>query len=153
MGQKPLISVFFFGRRPSVKSSQSDNGGECQEPVNTFGGVPWHPCVIYTPSTHPEPTFQHTRPCHPLISHCEHIGAVGQKKHRFCPIKKKRSYIYILLIEGSWRKSASNSMIWRGRSVRMDLKPIAIVLEHRLDIQKSPSPRPTPSNSRVMRIL
>ena len=58
--------VLFFWHTSTVEYSESDLGEWCQEPANMLGGVPRHPCGIYTPSIHSEQFFG-------VLGHCPTI--------------------------------------------------------------------------------
>ena len=67
-----------FLHTSTVEYSESDLGEWCQEPANMLGGVPRHPCGIYTPSIHSEQFFGVLGHCPTMITH---LGVCLKKAH------------------------------------------------------------------------
>ena len=84
--------VLFLRQTSTVEYSESDLGEWCQEPANMLGGVPRHPCGIYTPSIHSEQFFGVLGHCPTMITQ---LGVWLKKtpESRVFGTLKKRCYI------------------------------------------------------------
>ena len=84
--------VLFLSQTSTVEYSESDLGEWCQEPANMLGGVPRHPCGIYTPSVHSEQLFGVLVHCPTMITQ---LGIYLKKTHesRVFGTLKKHCYV------------------------------------------------------------